>query len=327
MKAIIITKPGAPSVIQLMDVSEPRPSAEQILVKVHAAGVNRADLLQRKGHYAPPAGVRDDIPGLEFAGVVEAVGEKVTSFKSGERVMGLLAGGGYAEKITCHEKMAMPIPNNLSFEQAAAIPEVFMTAYDALFVQLGLNLDERLLIHAIGSGVGTAALQLAKTVRATVFGTAGSEEKLAKAKELGLDIGIHYKTQDFRDVVAGETNGEGVHAILDTIGAAYWEKNLASLAIKGRMILVGLLGGRMVEANLGSILTKRLRIIGTALRSRPLEEKINLTRSFMKQVLPLLESGKVKPVIDRTFPLADAAEAHVYMETNKNFGKIILQVA
>lgn len=324
MKAIIITKPGAPSVIQLMDVPEPSPSTEELLVKVHAAGVNRADLLQRKGHYPPPPGVRDDIPGLEFAGVVEAIGSAVTAFKSGDRVMGLLPGAGYAEKITIHEKMTMPIPDNLSFEQAAAIPEVFMTAYDALFVQLGLNPDERLLIHAVGSGVGTAALQLAKTVRATVFGTAGSEEKLGKAKELGLDIGINYKTQDFREIVARETDGQGVHAILDTIGASYWERNLASLAPKGRMLLVGLLGGRTVEVNLGDILTKRLRIIGTALRSRPLEEKINLTQAFAKQVMPSFESDKIKPIIDRTFSLANAAEAHVYMEGNKNFGKIVL---
>lgn len=323
MKAIIITQPGQPDVLKIQDVPDPIPSAHELQVRVHATALNRADLLQRRGKYPAPSGVRGDIPGLEFAGEVEQVGENVTAFQPGDRVMGLLPGEGYAEKIVTHERMALPVPENLSFEQAAAIPEVFLTAFDALN-QLDIKLGERLLVHAIGSGVGIAALQLAKTAGVPVFGTAGSEAKLEKAKKLGLDIGIHYKTQDFAEVIAAETNGAGVQAILDVIGADYWERNLSCLAPKGRMIVVGLLGGVKTEANLATILTKRLTIIGTALRPRGLEEKMILTQTFREQVLPLFASGKVTPVIDRVFALEDAAEAHSYMEANKNFGKIVL---
>jgi NADPH:quinone reductase-like Zn-dependent oxidoreductase len=201
-----------------------------------------------------------------------------------------------------------------------------MTSYDALFSRLNLQIGERLLIHAVGSGVGIAALQLAKTVGATIFGTAGSDEKLAKAKALGLDMGINYLTQNFEEIVLAETGGAGVHAILDMVGASYWEKNLACLAPKGRLILVGLLGGSKIAANLGDILRKRIQIIGTTLRGRPLEEKIALAQALQQHVLPLFESGKVKSIIDRVFPLHDAAAAHAHMEANKNFGKIILKV-
>lgn len=326
MKAIVITKPGDPDVLQLQEVPAPEPGVDELLVKVHATALNRADLLQRRGLYPPPPGVREDMLGLEFSGEVEVVGKKVTAFNPGDRVMGLLAGEGYAEKVVTHERMAMPIPENLCYEEAASIPEVFLTAYDALFSQLGLKLGERLLMHAVGSGVGTAALQLAKVAGATVFGTASSEAKLAKAKNLGLDFAINYKTQNFEEIVLAETQGMGVHAILDVIGAAHWDKNLACLATKGRMILVGLLGGTKVEANLATILRKRLRILGTVLRARPLEEKIALTQAFQEHVLPLFESGKIKPVIDQTFTLEQAAKAHAYMEANKNFGKIVLRV-
>lgn len=326
MKAILITKPGEPSVLKLQEVEAPEPGFAEILVKVLATALNRADLLQRRGHYPPPPGVREDISGLEFAGEVEAVGKKVTVFQPGDRVMGLLSGEGYAEKVVTHERMAMLIPENLSYEQAASIPEVFMTAYDVLFVQVGLSLGERLLVHAIGSGVGIAALQLAKMAGATVFGTAGSEEKLARAKKLGLDVAINYRTQNFEEIVLTETQGQGVHAILDVVGADYWQRNLACLAPKGRMILVGLLSGAKVEANLATILRKRLRMLGTVLRARTLEEKMTLTRDFQTHVLPLFASGRIKPVIDRIFPLTGAAQAHAYMEANKNFGKIVLKV-
>lgn len=326
MKAIVITKPGDPTVLQLQEVEAPEPSFEEILVKVHATALNRADLLQRLGYYPPPSGVREDIPGLEFAGVVEAVGKKVALFQPAERVMGLVSGEGYAERVVTHERMAMPIPRNLSFEEATSIPEAFMTAYDALFLQLDISLGERLLIHAVGSGVGIAALQLAKTAGVTVLGTAGSDEKLAKARDLGLDLSINYKTQNFQEIILTETQGQGVHAILDVVGADYWERNLTCLAPKGRMILVGLLSGAKVEANLGTVLRKRLRVFGTVLRTRSLEEKIALTQAFQKHVLPLFALGKIKPVIDQTFPLAKAAEAHAYMEGNKNFGKIVLNV-
>ncbi len=326
MKAIVITKSGDPDVLQLRDVEEPKPSQDEILVKVQATALNRADLLQRRGHYPPPPGTREDIPGLEFAGTIAGVGEKVTSFNPGNRVMGLLPGEGYAEKIVTHERMAIPIPANLNFDQAAAIPEAFLTAYDALFSQLELKSDERLLVHAVGSGVGIAALQLAKNAGAIVFGTAGSEDKLAKARDLGLNFGINYKRQDFREKVLAKTSGLGVNTILDTVGSPYWEKNLACLATNGRMIIIGLMGGAKVEANLGILLKKRLRIMGSVLRARLLEEKIALTKTFVETTLPLFESGKLQPIIDRTFLLEEAAEAHAYMEKNKNFGKIVLRI-
>lgn len=326
MKAIVITRYGDPSVLQLQEVAAPEPAAHELLVEVHATALNRADVLQRLGRYPPPAGVREDIPGLEFAGEVAQVGNKVTRFKKGDRVMGLLPGEGYAEKVVTPEQLALPIPDTLSYEQAAAIPEVFLTAFDALFLQLHLQMGERCLIHAIGSGVGLAALQLARHAGATVFGTAGSDTKLDRVRELGLDFGINYKKEDFEKIVRAETGEQGVHAILDTVGAPYWHKNLACLAQQGRMILLGMLGGAKTDANLATILSKRLHIMGTVLRARSLEEKASLTLLFRQRILPLLAAGKIKPVIDRTFALEDAAQAHTYMQENKNFGKIVLRV-
>ena len=264
-----------------------------------------------RGLYPAPPGVREDIPGLEFAGVIEA---------TGERVMGILPGGGYAEKIVTPKSMVIPIPKKFNFEEAAAIPEVFLTATDALFNQLQLKKEEKILIHAIGSGVGLAALQLAKEAGAFVFGTSGSDEKLKRAKEFGLDVAINYKNQDFEKIA------DGVDAAVDFIGAPYFEKHLNCLAVKGRLVLVGLMGGRETKVNLELILRKRLKIIGTVLRSRTVEEKTALTQSFIKNIMPLFEKGAIKPVIDSVFPLAEAAKAHAHMESNKNFGKIILKV-
>lgn len=312
MKAIVITKPGGPEVLKLVEIEDPIPKEGEVLVRIHATGLNRGEILQRMGLYPPPPGVQKDIPGVEFAGVVE---------KTGERVMGIIPGGGYAEKVATPKEMLIPIPKNFSFEEAAAIPEVFLTAYDALFNRLELQKGERLLIHAIGSGVGLAALQLAKQAGAFVFGTSSSDEKLKKAKEFGLDVGINYKNKDFEKVV------KEVVAIVDFVGAPYFEKHLHCLATKGRLVLVGLMGGSETKVNLDLILRKRLKIIGTVLRTRPLEEKIALTQTFIKRVLPLFEKGKIKPVIDSVFPLAEAAKAHERMEANKNFGKIILKVA
>jgi putative PIG3 family NAD(P)H quinone oxidoreductase len=326
MKAAVITNSGAPDVLAIRDIPEPQPAPEELLVKVHATALNRADLLQRLGRYPAPKGTRDDIPGLEFAGDVMAIGAKVAAFKIGDPVMGLLQGEGYAEQIVTHERLAMPIPTNLSFVEAAAIPEVFLTAYDALFARLNLRMGERLLIHAIGSGVGIAALQLAKTTGAEVFGTTGSEEKIRMAEALGLDVGIPYRSQDFAQIVAERTGGKGVHAILDFVGASYWSKNLDCLARQGRMVLVGTLGGSKVEADLGLIMRKRLQITGTVLRARPLEEKIALTKSFEERALPLFAAGKLKPVVDSTFSLEQVGDAHAYMETNQNFGKIVLKI-
>ncbi len=326
MKAIVITQPGEPEVLQMQEVPEPEPSAHELLVRVQATALNRADLLQRLGQYPAPTGTRDDIPGLEFAGEIEQIGDKVTTHKPGDRVMGLLPGEGYAEKVVSHERLAIPIPQNLSFEEAAAIPEVFLTAFDALFLQLRLQAGETCLIHTIGGGVGLAALQLAKQAGATVFGTSSSDDKISRAHRMGLDFGINHQAHDFERAILAETDDRGVNAILDTVGAPFWQPNLNCLAVKGRLILVGMLGGAKTEIALSDILTRRIRVIGTVLRPRPQEEKAYLVQRFIERCLPLLACGKIKPVVDRTFALAEAAEAHTYMQANKNFGKIVLTV-
>ncbi len=326
MKAIVIERPGGPEVLRLVETEKPSPGPDEILVQVEATAVNRADLLQRKGLYPAPPGVRADIPGLEFAGEVESA-PSTSRWRAGDRVMGLLAGGGYAERVCLHQDLAIHVPDNLSWIEAAGVPEVFFTAYDALFPKLGIRRGERLLIHAVASGVGTAALQMAKRAGLEVFGTAGSDHKLAVAGGFGLDHGINRHREDFaREVLAG-TGGVGVDAILDVVGAEYWERNLAALASRGRLILVGLMGGSKVEADLGAILRKRLTVIGTVLRSRPLEEKLALAEGFRRDILPGLAEGTLKPVIDQVLPLREASRAHEIMEANKNAGKIVLKVS
>jgi len=241
-------------------------------------------------------------------------------------VMGLLAGGGYAEKVVVHERLVSRIPERLSFEEAAAVPEAFLTAHDAL-VQAGFACGESLLVHAAGSGVGTAAVQVARAMGASrVFGTAGSPEKLERAKALGLDVGIDYRTEHFAEKIAEDTGGRGVDVILDFVGASYLEANVRALAEKGRMVVIGLMGGFSAELPLGPLLQKRLTIRGTLLRSRSLEEKAATTRAFEKSVLPHIASGRVQPIVDRVFPLAEAPAAHRHMEANANFGKIVLVV-
>ena len=309
---------------RVREVEGPETGPDEVLVDVKATALNRADLLQRQGRYSPPPGVRSDVPGLEFAGVVIEAGKRATGMAPGDRVFGLLGGGGYADRVATHHLMAIPIPPNLDFVQAAAIPEVFFTAYDALFNHCDLKMGESVLIHAVGSGVGTAALQLAHWTGAYVYGTAGSAAKLAKAAELGLDVGINYKEQDFAQVVRERTKGAGVNVVLDMIGEPYWERNLASLALKGRLVLVGLMGGDRVQTSLGLLMPKRLRVHGTTLRARPLEEKIAVTDQFKRHVLPLIADGRIRAVVDRTFPLESVTEAHQYMESNANFGKIVL---
>ena len=324
MRAALITEPGKPEVLQSQEIEDPIAGPDDVLVEVKASALNRADLAQRQGNYPAPPGIRADVPGLEFSGVVMEVGARAIGVKEGDRVFGLLGGGGYASKIVTHHRMAMPMPPNLDFVQAAAIPEVFFTAYDALFNHCDLKMGERVLIHAAGSGIGTAAIQLAHHAGAYSFGTAGTDEKLVSAAKLGLDDGINYRNQDFAQVVKERTNGQGVDVILDVVGAPYWEANLSSLAVNGRLVLVGTLGGANVETSLGRLMPKRLSIHGTVLRPRPLEEKIALTNQFKNHVLPLIAQERIKAVVDRTFPLADASLAHEYMETNANFGKIVL---
>lgn len=326
MRAAVITSPGGPDVLAVEEVPIRSPDRGEIRVRVRAAGINRADLLQRRGRYPPPPGWPTDIPGLEYAGEIEEVGTGVESLRVGDRVMGLVGGGGCAEFVVVPEREAIPIPSPLSFEQAAAVPEVFITAHDALFTQLALHLGERLLIHAVGSGVGTAALQLAKAAGCTVLGGSRSHWKLERAAELGLDVLIDSSTVDIQDVVGRVTGGEGVHAVLDLIGGPFFSASVASLAVKGRLMLVGLTAGRTSELDLSIILRKRLTVRGTSLRMRPLEEKIAAARAFERDVCPLLRSGAVQPVIDRVFALEEVVQAHEHMEANANFGKIVLNI-
>ena len=325
MRAAVVTEPGGPEVFRILEIEDPVPGPEDVLVDIKATALNRADLGQRRRN-SVPNGIRGDVLGLEMAGTVVAVGERVEDIAIGDHVFGLLGGGGYAQRVVTHHRMVAPIPDNLSFTEAAAVPEVFFTAYDALFNHCHLAMGEAVLIHAAGSGVGTAAIQLAHNVGATTFGTAGSPEKLAKAAELGLDVGIDYHQEEFGDVVKERTQGRGVDVILDVIGAPYWASNLASLATKGRMVIVGTMGGGTVEVNLGALMQKRLRVHGTVLRSRPLEEKIAVNQQFKKHVLPLLSDGRIRSIVDTVFALEDVSEAHRYMESNANFGKIVLSM-
>lgn len=325
MHAIVIGRPGGPEVLERRQVETPEPGPGQIRVKVQAAGVNRADLLQRRGHYPAPPGWPEEIPGLEYAGMVDRVGSAVHDWQPGDRVMGLVGGGGYAEYVVVHEREAIAMPAALSFVEAAAVPEVFITAHDALFTRLGLRPGETLLIHAVGSGVGTAALQIAKATGAFVYGTSRTDWKLDRAVNLGLDVPIDTSSDDFAERVQQHTAG-GVDAILELVGAPYLSANLRCLASMGRIVIVGLTGGRETELDLGTVLRKRAQIIGTALRSRPLEEKVVATRAFAREVAPLIADGRVTPVVDEVFPLEEAAEAHRHMEANANFGKIILEV-
>ena len=326
MRAAVITEPGGPDVLKVMEVDDPVPGPEDVLVDVKASALNRADLLQREGSYPAPPGSPADIPGLEFAGVVLEAGDRVIGMSKGDRVFGLLGGGGYASRTVTHHRMAVSIPDSWDFVQAAATPEVYLTAYDALFNRGNLQMGEKVLVHAAGSGVGTAAVQLAHHAGAFVFGTAGSAEKLAGAAKLGMDVGINYHDEDFAAVVKEHTGGTGVDVLIDFIGAPYWDQNIASMAVLGRLVEVGLMGGSRVEVDLGRLMGKRLQVTGTGLRGRSLEDKLALPAQFKRHVLPHLASGSMKPIVDRTFPLEEVAEAHRYMETNANFGKIVLTI-
>lgn len=326
MRAAVISEPGGPEVFRIEDIEEPVLGPEDVLVDVMATALNRADLLQRRGRYNGPSGTRDDLPGLEMAGVVASVGGRVYGVSPGDRVFGLLGGGGYAQRVATHHRTVATIPDHMSFTDAAAVPEVFITAYDALFNQCKLSMGDAVLIHAAGSGVGTAAIQLAHCTGAMTFGTASSAEKLSKAADLGLDVGINYQKQDFAEVVKEQTYGRGVDVILDVIGASYWDRNLASLVLQGRMVIVGTMSGATLETNLGVLMGKRLQVRGTTLRARPLEEKIVLAQQFRNHVLPLLEDRRVRAVVDKVLPLEEVSDAHRYMESNANFGKIVLSM-
>jgi NADPH2:quinone reductase len=327
MKAIVISPYGDPEVLRWCDVPEPEFGPEDLLVAVRATALNRADLLQRRGLYPPPGAKSEhEIPGLEFAGEIVAMGDRVEGFAVGDRVMGILGGGGYAEKVVTHHRLAVRIPPNLTWVDAAAVPEAFITAHDAL-LQCDLGCGESVLIHAVGSGVGAAAVQIAAVIGATpIIGTAGTSAKLRAAVDLGLDVAVDYHSQDFVAETLAATGGRGADVIVDFIAASYLDRNVRALARCGRMIVIGLLGGLRAELDLATLLAKRASIRGTVLRSRSLEEKAAATRAFEKAVLPHIEAGRIRPVVDSRHALADAVKAHRYMETNANFGKIVLEL-
>jgi NADPH:quinone reductase len=326
MRAVVITRPGGPEVLEVRDVPRPEPAPDQIRVRVHATAVNRADLLQRAGHYPAPDGVPADIPGLEYAGVVDAVGRHVTRWRPGTRVMGLVAGGSYADYVVTHEDEAVLVPEALTLVEAAAVPEAFMTAHDALFTQMRLRRGETLLVHAVGSGVGTAALLLAKRAGARVIGTQRSAWKLERARALGLDVAIDTSvTDDFAGTVLRETNGRGADGVLDLVGGPFLAGDLAALATTGRIVIVGLVAGARHELDLRLLLRKRATIIGTVLRARSLEEKIAVAQAFARDVVPLLEQRTVTPIVHQVLPLDDAAHAHAIIARNENFGKVVLR--
>lgn len=324
MRAVVITQPGGPDVLEVREVETPEPQGDQVRVRVRAAGLNRADLAQRGGSYPAPTGWPADIPGIEFAGEVEAVGPLARKWQPGQRVMGLAGGGAQAEYIVIHEGLLVEIPDTLDFVQAAGVPEVFMTAHDALFTQADLRMGERILIHAAGSGVGTAAIQLAQAAGAMTFGTSRTPEKLERAKQLGLDVGI--SDQAFAREVLQQTHGAGVQVVLDLVGAAYFSQSIEALAPWGRMVVLSTMGGARAEINLGLLLGKRLDIRGSTLRSRTLGEKLAVTSLFAEHVLPLLAQGKVRPIIEHVYPMGEIRAAHVALAENKNFGKLILRI-
>ena len=325
MRAIVITAPGGPEVLEEQQRPRPEPGVGEIRVRVQASALNRADLLQRRGAYPAPAGAPADIPGLEYAGEVDAVGPGTTLWSAGTRVMGIIGGGGHAEYVCAHEREAMPIPATLSWEEAAAIPEAFLTAYDAIVHRLHVRAGERLLVHAIGSGVGTAALQIGIVSGATVLGTSRSPAKLAKAAELGLAAGIDTSRDDWLAQIAAITNDEGVNAVLDLVGGNFLAGNITLLAPRGRLALVGLTAGARAELSLAAVLGKRLEIVGTVLRARPIEEKIALAREFSDRMIPLFESGRLRPIVARAFGFAEIRAAHELLESNATFGKVVLR--
>lgn len=323
-KAVKIAGKGDVDVLTFgeLEVAEPGPS--EILVEVKAAGLNRADLIQRMGFYPAPPGAPPDVPGLEYAGTVAAVGAAVREFTPGDAVMGIVGGGAMATHLTVHAREAIPVPAGMSLTDAAAIPEVFLTAHDALTLQGGMRAGQVVLLHAVGSGIGTAAVQLARLTGAVPYGTARSQDKLDRCQPLGLAGGICVEDGKFAAALPGLTGGRFADLVLDTIGAAYLGENIAALALGGRVVVIGLLGGAKGDLPLGALLAKRASITGSVLRSRPLEEKAALSQDFIRHVLPGFASGKLKPVVDRVMPMADVQDAHRYMAENRNFGKVVL---
>ncbi|HKC63663.1 MAG TPA: NAD(P)H-quinone oxidoreductase [Pyrinomonadaceae bacterium] len=330
MRAVVITSYGGVEGLEVREVERPAdPTADRVLVRVRAAGLNRADILQRKGRYPAPEGAPQDIPGLEFAGEIEQTGSEVRALHRGQRVFGITAGGAQAEYVVVPETTLAEIPPNLDWTEAAAVPEVFITAHDALFTQARLQMGERVLVHAAGSGVGLAAIQLARACGATTFGTSRTPEKLERARGYGLDeaVAVNDDPMLFADAVREWTDGAGVNVILDLVGSSYLAANLNSLGMKGRLMLVGTTAGANAPLDLGLVMRKRLRIIGTVLRARSVEEKARATRLFAAHVVPLLAREAVRPVIDKIYSMDEVRAAHERMESNESFGKIVLKVS
>jgi NADPH2:quinone reductase len=329
MRAVVIRAFGGPEVLELREVPRPSPSHDQVLVRVHATALNRADVLQRQGRYPAPPGAPADIPGMEFAGEVAELGEGASRWKVGQRVFGIVGGGGYAEYLVTHERLLAEIPPGLDFVQAAAVPEAFITAHDALVTQASVRPSETVLVHAVASGVGLAAVQIARAVGAIPFGTARGKGKLERAREYGLEDGWS-ATEEFGELVAQAkrwSGGSGINIVLDLVGGAYFPASLEAMAPLGRLMIIGTLAGREATVPLGRVLSSRLTIRGTMLRGRALEEKIAATRAFEAQVVPLFERGVVRPVIDREFALDQVRAAHERMESNESIGKIVLRVS
>lgn len=324
MKAVLIKAFGGPENLVIEDVPDPMPGPGQIVVDVYATALNRADLLQRRGKYPPPKG-ETDIMGLECSGVVAQVGQGVTRVKGGTRVMALLPGGGYAEKVVIDERMAIPVPEKLTLVEAAAVPESFLTAREALFTLGHLTPGSSVLIHAAAGGVGSAAVQLARHLGAQVLATA-SAEKHDFVRNLGAHQVIDYKTEDFAQLALEATKRRGVDVVVDFIGAPYWEKHASCMGSGGRCVVVGVLGGAQANVNLGALLFKRHQILGLVMRSRPLSDKIAFTQSFINDCLANFESGALRPLVDSVYDMANVAAAHTYMETNANRGKIVLKI-
>ena len=324
MRAVVIPEYGDESVLTVMDVPEPTPGADEVKVRVVASALNRADLLQRMGMYPQPGPKGpNEIPGMEFSGVVVEVGAHVTSVSAGDEVMGIVTGEAQAEFLVTHERMLMPVPSGVPVADAAAIPEVFITAYDALMVQGGLTAGRRGLVHAGASGVGTAAIQLAKAIGARVAVTC-STSKVEACESLGADLVIDYTASDFVEEVASWTGGAGVDVVLDVVGGDYLARNLNCIRVGGRIVQVGVMGGGSATFPLGAILPKRATITGTVLRSRPIEEKIAINLQVVAEVLPMFETGALRPVIDSRYALEDIADAQRHMASNANVGKILI---
>ncbi|MEY9966021.1 putative PIG3 family NAD(P)H quinone oxidoreductase [Streptacidiphilus sp. MAP12-16] len=321
MRAITISEPGGPEVLVWSEVPDPAPGDGEVLVEVAASAVNRADLLQRQGFYNPPPGA-SPYPGLECSGRIVAVGTGVSGWAVGEEVCALLSGGGYAERVAVPAGQLLPVPKGVDLVEAAALPEVVCTVWANVFMLAHLRPGETLLVHGGSSGIGTMAIQLGKAIGAMVAVTAGSAEKLEACRALGADALINYREQDFVEAVGPN----GADVILDVIGAKYLDRNLDALAVNGRLVVIGMQGGVTAELNLGKLMAKRAAIVATSLRARPLDEKAAIVAAVREHVWPLLENGRVLPVVDRVFPLADAAEAHRLMESSTHIGKILLQV-